>query len=140
MKMKAVNMRRIMMVFLVCLAVSSSICMPSYAVTSPELHSGTFITRATGRFNMDVPAKTLVTASSSFPMEVGETITINASYSPASASMDFGFIAPDGLFYSVNVTGGSINRGIDVSQRGNYTFAVRNNSSNTVSVSGFVNY
>ena len=74
------------------------------------------------------------------PLEAGETVTINASYSPASASMDFGLIAPDGYFYYVNVDSGSINKTIRVDERGNYLLAVRNNSNRTVSVVGYVNY
>lgn len=79
-------------------------------------------------------------ASSSFPMEYGETVTITASYSPASASMDFGLIDSEGTFYPVRASDGSINQTIRIDLRGNYTFAVRNNSSYTVNVSGFVNY
>ena len=69
-----------------------------------------------------------------------QVITINCSYSPASANMDFGVIAPDGYFYFLNVEGGSINQSIRVSQSGSYAVAVRNNSSYTVSVVGFVTY
>ena len=69
-----------------------------------------------------------------------QVITINCSYSPASANMDFGVIAPDGYFYFLNVEGGSINQSIRVSQSGSYAVAVRNNSSHTVTVVGFVNY
>lgn len=36
--------------------------------------------RASGKFDFDIPAKTLMKASSSFPMEYGETVTITASY------------------------------------------------------------
>lgn len=56
---------------------------------------------ASGRFDMDVPGKTTVKAKSSFPLEIGEVVTIKATYSPFSASVDFGLIAPDGLFYSI---------------------------------------
>ena len=73
-------------------------------------------------------------------MDYGETITITASYAPASASMDFGLIDSDGVFYSVPGSNGSINQTIRIDLRGTYTFAVRNNSNYTVSVSGFVNY
>lgn len=69
-----------------------------------------------------------------------QVITINCSYSPASANMDFGVIAPDGYFYFLNVEGGSINQSIRVNQSGSYAVAVRNNSSYTVNVVGFVNY
>lgn len=98
------------------------------------------IGRASGRFSMEVYAHEVVAADVSFPLEAKETVTINASYSPLSASVDFGLIAPDGLFYSVNVTDGSINKTIRVKERGYYTLAVRNNSSFDISVSGFVVY
>ncbi len=96
--------------------------------------------RATGSLNSDIPANTLAVSDIKFSLEVGETVTINCSYSPASANMDFGVIAPDGYFYSLNVKGGSINQSIRVSQSGSYAVAVRNNSSYTVSVVGFVTY
>lgn len=95
---------------------------------------------ATGKFSMDVPGNTAVKAGSSFPLEVGEVVTIKATYSPFSASVDFGLIAPDGLFYGLNTTTGSFDKAIEVNQRGYYTLAVRNNSSETIKVSGFVNY
>lgn len=96
--------------------------------------------RATGSLNSDIPANTLGVSDIKFSLEVGETVTINCSYSPAFANMDFGVIAPDGYFYFLSVKEGSINRSIVVSQRGGYSMAIRNNSSYTVSVAGFVNY
>lgn len=117
-----------------CLGMSANAC---YADGSVEEMAEA---RATGRFNMDISAKKLSRADTDFPLEVGETITIKASYTPFSASVDFGFIAPDGLFYSVNTDDGSIDTTIKVTQRGYYTLAVRNNSSGTISVSGYVNY
>lgn len=95
---------------------------------------------AMGKFSMDVPANTVVKAGSSFPLEVGEVVTIKATYSPFAASVDFGLIAPDGLFYGLNTKTGSFDKSIEVNQRGNYYLAVRNNSSSTISVSGYVNY
>lgn len=89
---------------------------------------------------MEVPGNSAVKADSSFPLEVGEVVTIKATYSPFSASVDFGVIAPDGLFYGLNTTTGSFDKAIKVNQRGHYYFAVRNNSSETISVSGYVNY
>lgn len=97
-------------------------------------------TRATESISWRISAGKTMIATSSFPMEAGETVTINTSYSPSSASVDFGLIAPDGLFHYINVTDGSINKTIEVDARGHYTLAVRNNSSNTISVAGFVNY
>lgn len=98
------------------------------------------VTRATNQFSMEVPRNTILTADKAFSLEVRETVTINAAYSPTSASMDFGLVDSDGNFYYLTVTGGSINRTIEVSKRGEYTLAVRNNSSDLVRVAGFVNY
>lgn len=98
------------------------------------------VTRATSKFDIQVPGDATMSASSSFPLEAGETVTINAVYSPRSASVDFGLIAPDGLFHYINTTDGNIDKTIRVDERGSYTFAVRNNSSDTISVVGFVNY
>lgn len=61
--------------------------------------------RATGEFSFDIPAKTLMKASSGFPMEYGETVKITASYSPASASVDFGLIDSDGIAGNSTVDG-----------------------------------
>lgn len=96
--------------------------------------------RATGSINSDIPANTLGVSDIKFSLEVGETVTINCSYSPAFANMDFGVIAPDGYFYFLSVKEGSINRSIAVSQSGGYSMAIRNNSSYIVTVVGFVNY
>lgn len=110
------------------------------AVSTGKDELGEIVTRATGHFSMVIEAETLALADEDFPLEVGETITIKASYTPFSASVDFGFIAPDGLFYSVNSRSGSVDKTIRVAQRGYYTLAVRNNSSESISVSGYVNY
>lgn len=79
-------------------------------------------------------------ADTTFSMEAGETVTINFAYTPKSASVEFGLIAPNGRFYYVTGQNGSINQTISISERGDYRFAVCNNSSNTVSVSGFIEY
>ncbi len=101
---------------------------------------GESITRATKSVNCDVPANKTAVSDTKLPLEVGEIVTINCSYSPASASMDFGVIAPDGYFYFLSAKEGSINRSIVVNQRGGYSLAIRNNSSHTVTVVGFVTY
>lgn len=98
------------------------------------------VARASGRFSMEIPGNAFFTADKAFPLEAGETVTINAVYSPRSASLDFGLIAPDGLFYSVGAQEGSLDATIEVNQRGYYTLAVRNNSETDISVSGFVTY
>lgn len=96
--------------------------------------------RASGSFSMSVAAYGKSEADKTFPLETGETVSISAVYTPENASMDFGLVDPDGVFHYFNVTGGSIDKTIRVSENGNYTFAIRNNSGQTVKVSGFVKY
>ena len=134
------RMKRIFCIVLACVFNMSCLCINSSAVESVSQETEMAITRASGKFSMDVPGNTAIRADSSFPLEVGERVTIKASYSPFSADVDFGLLAPDGLFYYVSVSDGSVNQTIEVTQRGNFTFVVRNNSSNSISVVGYVNY
>lgn len=97
-------------------------------------------TRATGPFDVEIAGNSIAKTDTAFSVEAGEAITIDASYSPKSASVDFGLIAPDGLFHYVNTKTGAIHKTIRVDEQGYYTFAIRNNSSDTVRVLGFVNY
>lgn len=131
---KVLSLLLVLVVFVSCFSVNAG------ATELKEQNRVTIAVRATGRFNMDVPGNTIMKANSSFPLEAGEKVTIKATYSPFTASVDFGLIAPDGSFYYLNVDDGNFNQTIKVDERGNYTFAVRNNSSNTVNVSGYVNY
>ena len=134
------RMKRYLCLLFACISIFS--CVPAQAAAADIEEQVTEITerRATGKFDFEISAKSMRKADTSFPMEYGETITITASYSPASASVDFGLIDSDGLFYPVRGSNGSINQTIRIDLRVTYTFAVRNNSSYKVSVSGFVNY
>lgn len=136
-------MKRIAAVFFACLALTGILC-TSVGAANLEEYFFTVKTeispRASGSFNMSIPARTKAVADSDFPLAAGETVTIKASYSPFSASVDFGLIAPDGKFHYFNVTDGSIDETIEVDESGYYTLQVRNNSSETVKVSGFVKY
>ena len=130
---------------LACMLIIITFCVPANAAEAESIGSETStlklaVSRATGSFSMSIPAKSKVLADSSFPMEAGETVTINASYSPFDASMDFGLVDSDGVFHYFNITDGSINKTIQIEKRGQYTLQVRNNSGNEVTVSGFVKY
>lgn len=48
--------------------------------------------RAMGKFDVTVKAGELKPAKTGFPMAAGETVTINATYSPGSADVDFGLV------------------------------------------------
>lgn len=88
---------------------------------------------------MTVSAKTKAIADSSLSLEAGDTVRINASYSP-DGSVDFGLVDEDGVFHYINVKNGSIDKTIRISERGKYKFQVKNNSSVAVKVCGFVRY
>lgn len=133
-------MRRCFGLILTLSIVVSSLSTPTMAVEtqSYEEQSAEF-QRSTGSFSMTISAGKYKKASTSFSLEAGESVTINASYTPRSASVDFGLVDSNNVFTYINVTNGSIDNGvITVTQRGTYTLAVRNNSSNQVDVTGYV--
>lgn len=78
-------------------------------------------------------------AKTSFPLESGEIVTINATYSPLDADVDLDWLMRKAR-YTTFRKNGSFSKSIEISVRGNYTFAVRNNSNVSVDVTGFVNY
>ena len=134
------GLKKYLCLLLACISIFSCVSVPAVAADIEGQATEITERRATGKFDFEISAKSMRKASTSFPMEYGETVTITASYSPASASVDFGLIDSDGLFYPVPGSNGSINQTIRIDLRGTYTFAVRNNSSYEVTVSGFVNY
>ena len=96
--------------------------------------------RATETYYIKISANTLSKASSSFSMSAGETITIDATYSPSTAKLDVGLIASDGSFHYFTATGGRISKTIEMTEAGTYTLAFQNNASYKVTVSGSLNY
>jgi hypothetical protein len=135
-----VKLKRILCMMLVCLSSMGLFLVPVEAADNINLQAGFIDVYATGRFSLDIPAGEIKAAKSSFPLEAGEVVTIKGAYSPFSASVDFGLIAPNGRFYYLNSKDGSLDGAIEVDERGNYTLAIRNNSSASISVSGYVNY
>ena len=134
------KVQRTFCLLLILITILSCTLLPSYAIegTVPSIESRAIL--VTSEFDLDVPANTIITSSSSFSLDVGDTVVISAAYTPRSSNLDFGIIASNGQFYHVNVSGGVADITIDITRRGVYTFAIRNNSSNTVSVSGYLNY
>lgn len=132
--------RNVFCVLLMCMVLLGSLTTNVSAVNVGDAEQVFSLTRASGYFSTNIPGNTYFTADSDFLLDEGETVTIDATYSPRSTSVDFGLIAPDGLFYPVRAKNGSIYKTIEVDTRGYYTFAIRNNSSVAISVSGFVNY
>ena len=139
------RLKKTICMVLACMLIVGTISVPASAAETESTGSekGAMqlaISRASGSFSMSIPAKSKVLADSSFPMEAGETVTINASYSPLDANVDFGLVDSNGVFHYFNITDGSIDKTIRIKESGNYTLQVRNNSSTEVKVSGFVNY
>ena len=134
------KMRKFFCMVLSLVLVASFLCINSGAIELTGQIETPVLMRASGRFGIDVPGHKLVKAKTSFPLEAGEQVTIKASYSPFDAEVDFGLITEDGIFHFLSVNSGSFDRTITVTERGNYTFAVRNNSSKTINVSGYVKY
>lgn len=139
------RVKRIICMVLACVAIVGAVSVPASAaeieITAPENFTDKLIAPfATRSFNMSIPAKSKVIANSSFPLAAWETVTIKASYSPFSASVDFGLVDSEGTFYYFNVTDGSVDKTIQVDKSGDYTLQIRNNSNVEVEVSGFVNY
>ena len=106
----------------------------------PADSTGGVSARASASLGTTVPANGVRAVREGLTLDAGETVAFDCTYSPSSASMDFGLIAPDGRFYYINVTNGSIDQAIRVSERGTYTLAIMNNSSSAVTVTGTVQY
>ena len=136
------RMKKMLCAALSCALLASGACVYAQAVepAAAQRAAGIEIQRATNQFIVSVPAKKIRGADISFSMAAGESVSINATYLPQTASVDFGLVDSDGIFHFINVTGGSINRAIKIKDSGYYTLAIRNNSSSTIEVTGSVNY
>lgn len=131
--------RRYLSLLLSCLLVLGCLAAPAGAVMTSETEAETDIMRATGRISESISGNALMTLAE-VSLDSGEVVTYNCTYTPKSASIKFGYIAPDGLFYGLSGSNGSINRGIRVSTPGTYTLAIWNKSDETMTVKGTVNY
>lgn len=139
-------MRKLISLVVACVFAISILCANVVAMGVVETTSEQFVENteigllATGSFNMSVAPHRQSEANKALPLAAGEKVKISALYTPENSSMDFGLIDPDGVFHYFTVTGGSAEKTIRVSESGNYTFAIRNNSGVTVKVSGFLTY
>lgn len=108
-------------------------------VTALENEVGS-MTRATKRIEWNIPAGKVMKANTAYFLETDEIVTINCTYSPRTADLDFGFITPDDTFHFTSGSNGSIKVDIQIEETGKYYFAVRNNTDETVEVLGYVYY
>lgn len=96
--------------------------------------------RATGGVEATIQPDTIIRIGTPLPMAAGELVTINCTYSPRTADVDFGLITPSSDFIFVRGEDGDCNQTIRLEESGNYYFAVRNNTSRAVEVLGYVYY
>lgn len=117
-------------------------CLPIQVIAAEPSESTTerLMPRATKQYSFEVSAGKIAKSTSGLSLSAGETVRINATYTPSSASVDFGLIDSENNFYYINVKSGSIDKTIEVDENGTYYFAVRNNSNNKISVTGQINY
>lgn len=131
--------RKILSLLITCLFALGCLTAPVAATTVSNLDAQV-ITRATDRIEATIFANKIAALGDSVSLDSGEVVTFNFTYTPKSASIKFGVIAPDGYFYGVEGSSGSIDKGIRVEQRGTYTLAIWNKSDEAVTVEGTVNY
>lgn len=138
-------LNRITSIVLACMLVAATLSLPASAAeadcNAPSCSTtANAIPRATQSFDLTVPAGASIAAGEPFSLLADEVVTIEASYYPANASMDFGLLDSDGVFHYVRTTSGQINQEIAVEKNGQYILLIRNNYRNEVNVNGFVNY
>lgn len=115
-------------------------CFGVSAVAATPEGAGDVDIMATDRFSTSISANKTVYVGDSLSLVAGEVVTIRAVYSPTNVNVEFGVVAPDGLFYGLSGSNGTFDKGIQVSQTGLYRLAIRNRSSVAINVSGYVNY
>lgn len=109
-----------------------------FFVFSVTVSAAAISPRATGGVEATIQPNTIIKIGTPLPMAAGELVTINCTYSPRTADMDFGLITPNNDFIFVGGKNGACYQTIRLEESGNYYFAVRNNTSRTVEVLGYV--
>lgn len=136
---KIMKTRHMFSLLLTCLLVLGFLAASAGAVITSGPEGETVIMCATGRIDKSISGKALMTFAE-VSLDSGEIVSYNCTYTPRDVSIKFGVIAPDGYFYGLSGSNGSIDKGIRVEQRGTYTLAIWNKSDKAVTVEGTVNY
>lgn len=112
--------------------------LPALAAETPG--SEIVISRVSGRLEHSFPANIVTPISSTVSLGKGETITYDCTYTPRYSSLDFGYLDSENVFHYQNFTNGIVDTSIEISQRGQYRLAIRNNENYAVAISGTVKY
>lgn len=130
--------KRIASAILACMLLFSCALVPAAAAEAPSVQ--VIMPRVSGSMDCEIPTKAIARLGDQFYLSTGDTIKYDCTYTPKSASVDFGVVGPDGLFHGLNCTSGSIDKSFTVGLRGQYQLAIRNNASYAVTVTGTVKY
>ena len=122
-------MKRLFSLFLsICLVMSLTV---SATALSPK---------ATNRVDVTVLPNTITRIGTGLSLETDELVTINCTYSPRSADVDFGLVSADNEFGYFSGNDGSCRETIRINKTGIYYFAIRNNTKVAVEITGYVYY
>lgn len=111
------------------------------SAAADEVPSSDIVTpRVSGWLNHSLSANTITKITQALNYAKDDTVTFSGTYTPKSASVDFGIIDSNDVFHYLNCTNGSINKSIKIDTAGQYTLAIRNNASYAVTVTGTVKY
>ena len=120
-------MKRLFSLFLsICLVMSLTV---SATALSPK---------ATNRVDVTVRPNTITRIGTGLSLETDELVTINCTYSPRSADVDFGLVSADNEFGYFSGNDGSCRETIRINKTGIYYFAIRNNTKVAVEITGYV--
>lgn len=124
-------MKKLIFVLLACL----------FVVSSEEMNAQAGSVDAEGyafaSFSTSISARSLFEAEGEISLRVGNLVKIEANYSPVG-SLDVGLIDSDGIFHYVTVDNGTISEILRIEENGDYIFAIRNNSSKEIRITGTI--
>lgn len=151
--------KRLCAVFLVCTIMTGAAVLPASAVETEgatlyledlkyELVDWSTVqyfdyvsdSRTTALFDVELPSRQIAAMDLVLTLQASSTVRFECTYSPSSASMDFGLVDATGHFYYLSASDGNINRTIRIKTGGMYTVAIRNNSDGAVTVVGNIYY
>ena len=95
---------------------------------------------ATNPFSLTVSGKAYAKDTTAISFDAGEKVTIKGSFSPYAASVRYGFMNSEGIFYGVSAKDGILDHTFSIGKSGSYYFTIVNDSSVPVSVTGYINY
>ena len=132
-------MKRLWNILLTCTLILCCVVLPVNAVESSV--NPYIVSRVSGKLNHSISASDIIYLHrGTISLDENEIISYNCTYTPKSASIDFGYVDSNNVFFYLNCTNGNISQSIKIEKRGQYTLAIRNNESYTITITGTVTY